>query len=444
MMEIVLAADDAAALTTRLLERDVEAAAVLLAGSHRRTDGTERLLVRETIHAEESDYARRGHLEAELTPDFVARVTKRARRDGFSMVFAHSHPGAIPPEFSAADGAGERALAGFLAHRHPERPHAALVVSAGGWNARHLGENGEARIIALGSERMVVHDPRIEAAEVAATFDRQVRAFGPAGQRALSGLHVGVVGLGGTGSIVVEQLAQLGVLAFTLVDADTLETTNLNRVAGATPRDVGTAKVEIAQRLIHRAQPLAKVRDVRGDVMRASVAKDLRDVDVIFGCTDSHGSRAVLQQLAYQYLIPCIDMGTTIVVAEGVVTHVYGRVQLLAPGHACLTCGGLLDSNEIRRDMMNAFERQADPYVQGARTPAPAVMSLNGMVSSLAVTMLLSLAARVPMKGRHVLLNAIAPSLRTVRPAQNPVCFICSRDGALARGDAWPLFARQD
>ena len=184
MMEIVLAADDAAALKTQLLERDVEAAAVLLAGNHRRTDGTERLLVREVVHAEESDYARRGHLEAELAPDFVARVTKRARRYGLSMVFAHSHPGRRAPEFSATDDAGERALAAFLAHRHPKRPHAALLVSAGGWKARRLGINGEARIVSVGSERTVVQDPWTHTSEVAPAFDRQVRAFGPAGQRA--------------------------------------------------------------------------------------------------------------------------------------------------------------------------------------------------------------------------------------------------------------------
>jgi hypothetical protein len=94
--------------------------------------------------------------------------------------------------------------------------------------------------------------------------------------------------------------------------------------------------------------------------------------------------------------------------------------------------------------MMTAFERQADPYMRGAREPAPAVMSLNGTVSSLAVTMLLAVAAGVPMKGRHILLNAMVPSIRTVRPVPDPSCYICSRTGSLGRGDSWPLFARQD
>ncbi len=54
-----------------------------------------------------------------------------------------------------------------------------------------------------------------------------------------------------------------------------------------------------------------------------------------------------------------------------------GRVQLLSPGLACLTCGGLLDGNEVRRDMMSEGERKQDPYLVGAREPAPSVISLN-------------------------------------------------------------------
>jgi hypothetical protein len=444
MIELVLAAVDADALRSRLLDGGTESCAVLLAGGHRRSDDVTRLLVRELEFASPEEYSKRGPIDAELLPSFVARVTKRARRNGLSMVFAHSHPGSSPPTFSHVDDEGERALADFLGHRHPDRPHAALVVSAGGWNARGLGTGEPVRVVLLGNTRTVAHEPTGRAASGWTALDRQVRAFGEAGQRALDALHVGIVGLGGTGSLVAQQLAHLGIRKFTLVDADTLEETNLNRVAGATPEDVGASKVAIARRYIERLLPGRDVTTVQGDVMRAAVAKQLRDVDVIFGCTDSHGSRAVIQQLAYQYMIPCIDLGTTIVVAAGIVTHVYGRVQLLAPSHACFTCGGLLDSNEVRRDMMSAFERQADPYIQGAHEPAPAVMSLNGIVSSLAVTMLLAVAAGVPMKGRHLLLNAMVPSLRTVSPVSNAACFICSRAGSLGRGDGWPLFARQD
>ena len=42
-------------------------------------------------------------------------------------------------------------------------------------------------------------------------FDRQRLALGPEGQTILRDLHVVIVGLGGTGSVVLVQLAHLGV-----------------------------------------------------------------------------------------------------------------------------------------------------------------------------------------------------------------------------------------
>lgn len=444
MIELVLAADDATAIRSGLTGATTEACAILYTSQVTRTDGTVRLLVREVEFANPEDYTRQGPLEAELRPDVVARATKRARRDQLGIVFVHSHPGNEAPHFSSVDDEGEVHIAAFLAHRHPDRIHTAVVVSLGGMRARRIGTSEEVRIIAIGSNRDVVFEPHPGSTGLSQVFDRQVRAFGPSGQAAIQRLRIAIVGLGGTGSLISQQLAHLGVGDFILVDADVLEETNLNRVVNATAMDIGKPKVEIASRYVRSVVPDADIIGIQGDIIRARIARALFEADLIFGCTDSHGSRAVMQQVAYQYLIPCIDMGTTIAVASGKVTHIYGRVQLLAPGHACFTCDGLLNGNEVRRDMMTAFERQADPYLRGAREPAPAVISLNGTVASLAITMLLSMVAGVPISARHVLYNAMASTIRSVRAEPVSNCIVCSRKGAFARGDAWPLQARQD
>jgi len=358
----------------------------------------------------------------------------------------HSHPGEHAPHFSATDAEGEDHLARFMKRRgHGNVPHAALVMSRGGARGRVLGEWEEIRVTAIGPTRRVVFEPgAVTTSWPADVFDRQVRVFGAAAQQTLQALRVAIVGLGGTGSIVAQHLVHLGVRDLLLIDPDTIELSNLNRVANATPRHVGEPKVDVAAQYVRAVAPNARVDTLRADIISASTARSLRDVDLIFGCTDSHGSRAVLQQVAYQFLIPCIDMGTTIAVVKDQITHIYGRVQLLAPGLACFTCGGLLDSNEVRRDMMTPFERQADPYISGAREPAPAVMSLNGTVASLAVTMLLAFVAGVPSDARHVLYDARRSALRNIRAERDPRCFVCSPFGALARGEAWPLLTRQD
>jgi molybdopterin-synthase adenylyltransferase len=443
MMELVLAEGDYAAIKAKLCAGETEQCAILFANQTTRMDGTVRLLVREIQWPLSDDYSRKGMLEAQLSPDFVARVTKRARREKTTIVFVHSHPGEVAPHFSIIDDEGEKHLSAFLGHRHPDMIHAALVISAGGVRARRLGSEEEIRVVSVGFHRMVLFDPTADNARVSSQFDRQVRAFGIDGQRKLQLLRIAIIGLGGTGSIVAQQLVHLGVRDFILVDPDVLETTNLNRVSDASPGDIGKQKTEIAARYIRQIAEDCRVERVDGDVIETKTARKLVNADILFGCTDSHGSRAVMQQIAYQYMIPYIDMGVTLVAKKGSMTHVYGRVQLLAPGLACFTCSSLLDPNEVRRDMMTSFERQADPYIQGEREPAPAVMSLNGTVSSLAVTMLLAVVAGIPAEARHVLYNAITSSMRAVSATPQSDCFVCSRNGAFARGDTWPIFARE-
>jgi molybdopterin/thiamine biosynthesis adenylyltransferase len=444
MIELILASDDANSIRTELTSGSVEGCAIMYTSHTARADGSVRLLVREIQFPEPEDYSRRGMVEAELKPEFVAKVTKRASREKLGLVFVHSHPGSKAPCFSHTDDQGEKHLAAFLALRHPDFMHIALVVSLGGMRARQLGTNKGVHVIAIGTHRDVIFDPNIPAASTDEMFDRQVRAFGAAGQDKLQRLRIAIVGLGGTGSLIAQQLVHLGVRNFILVDPDTIEATNLNRVANALPSDIGVSKVDIAARYILSIAKDATIKCIQGDIIQARTALELINADIIFGCTDSHGSRAVLQQISYQYIIPCIDMGSTISVVDGSIKHIYGRVQMISPGHACFTCSGLLDSNEVRRDMMSAFERQADPYIQGAREPAPAVMSLNGTVVSLSVTMLLSMVTGIPADARYILYNAVNSALRKIQATPDPECYICSRSGSFARGNAWQLFARQD
>jgi len=444
MIELVIPAGDVQDVRNRFFGEQVETCAVMYATYTKRADLLERLLVRDTQFPAPGDYTRRGRIEAELNPEFVARITKRARREKVALIVIHSHLDSTPPIFSAMDSVGEQRLAAFLAHRHPMPAHLALVISEGGTRSRRLGTEEEVRVLSMGNNRETLFDPLATLASTPEVFDRQVRAFGSAGQHALQRLRIAIVGLGGIGSLIAQQLVHLGVRDFILIDPDVIEITNLNRVANATHADIGQPKVDVAARYIQAVANDAKVARVQGDIIRAATARELLSADFIFGCTDSHGSRAVLQQIAYQYLIPYIDLGTVIATRDGKLDHIYGRIQLLSPGLACFACDGLLDSNEVRRDMMTAFERQADPYIQGAREPAPAVMPLNGTVASLGVTMFLSVVVGVPSGARHILYDMRTATLRVVKAQPNPDCYICSPSGAFARGDDWPIPGRLD
>ncbi len=444
MIDLRIASSDLRSLRESLLEHEHERCAVLLAARGHCSNGRELMLARETVLPSRDDYTQSGFDHAQLRPDFVARVSKQARLQQLSLVFVHTHPGTSAPRFSPTDDRGEDELLAFLVRRRQGYRHAALVLSRGGISARLLGQYEHIRVVSIGEERIVEFDPEVNVIGDVDMYDRQVRAFGSDGQRLLQNLRVAVVGLGGTGSITVQQLVHLGVRRFTLVDPDKLELTNLNRVVGASKRDLGVSKPQVASRYIQEFAANAKVRQLNDDVIHASVARHLVDSDVIFCCTDSHGSRSVVQQVAYQYLIPCIDIGTTITTSAGKVTGIFGRVQQVGPDQPCLWCSNLLNSEEVRQDMMNDFERKADPYIQGASTPAPSVISINGTVVSVAVTMFLGLVTSIPVQSRYLLYNAGTSNLRPVRASAKEGCFICSRTGAFGRGDTQALFARKD
>jgi|ERR1700733_931748 len=444
MIELTITKTDADRIASEVLSGETEQCAVLFASRAVRVDGRLRFIVRKVEIPGPESYSQRSVATAELNPAFVAKVSKSARIQGDSIVFVHSHPGEAPPAFSRVDDMGEARLASFLAVRTPGVLHGAMVISAGGWVGRQLGTSEPMKIVSLGERRNVLFDPTNPNELVPQIFDRQIRAFGEAGQRLIQSLTVAIVGLGGTGSVAAEQLAHLGVRQFILIDPDEVELTNLNRVVGATKSDVGRAKIGVAADHILAIAPEASVRCVRGDVTRAYVAKELILADFIFSCTDSHGSRAIVQQIAYQYLIPCIDVGSLLTSVDGRVTGIYGRIQALTPGLPCFTCSGLIDAEEVRQDMMNEWERRLDPYIQGAREPAPAVISINSTVTSLAITMFMAMTVGIPSEGRYLLYNAKAPSLRSVTASANPTCYICSPSGVLGRGDAQALFAREE
>ena len=444
MIELRIASSELQVLRESLLCDEHERCAVLLAGLGHSSDGRVLMLVRESLFPKHDDYIGYGINHAELQPEFVARVAKRARLNKLSLVFVHTHPGNSVPQFSQTDDRGEEELAAFLTRRGQTYPHAALVLSRGGMCARILGQRKPLRVVSVGNKRIVETCPDTRTVETSAMFNRQVRAFGADGQRILNDLRVAIVGVGGTGSIAVQQLVHLGIRSFILIDPDNLELTNLNRVAGAFRADVEKSKADVAARYVRQFTPDIDVQVVNGDIVHESIARRLIDADIIFCCTDSHGSRSVIQQVAYQYLIPCIDIGSTITTSADVVTGIFGRVQLLGPDHPCLWCSELLSPEEVRRDMMNEFERKADPYIQGARIPAPSVVSLNGTVVSLAITMLLGHVTSMPIESRHLIYNALDPSLRSVRTSIKNDCFICSRSGVFGYGDAKMLFARKD
>lgn len=402
----------------------------------------DRWVLAEVEAVAESAYAHRDAASASLRPGYLVEIANRARATATSPVFIHSHPQARGcPAFSLIDDRGEAEIKAYLDARAPGTVPIALVIGPEGCSARVLGTGRPVPVWAVGPVLRLLSAIEGDLA-VDARHDRQVRAFGKGGQRNIARLRILVIGAGGTASAVLLQLGYLGAADVTTIDPDRVDETSLNRLIGAGSGDIGLFKVDIARRMMGFISPATRFTPIVGDIVDADKAAILPGFDLVFLCTDSHASRAVANQAAYQYGVPTIDMGVNITVASDRISHITGRVQMLAPGLPCLTCTRALDPEQIRRELLNPEQRAADPYFTGLHEPQPAVISLNTSMASLAITMFLGAVTPVPAAARFQIYDGMRGTVRPAMATCHPTCISCSPAGALMRGSSWDLPVR--
>lgn len=205
-------------------------------------------------------------------------------------------------------------------------------------------------------------------------FSRQ-SFLGAHAEDVLATASIGIVGLGGGGSHVVQQLAHLGFKRYTLFDHDSVEESNLNRLVGATEADAkaGTPKVLVARRMVTGLVSDAVVAEHIRRWQDAVAA--LQACDLVFGCVDSLGEREQLERACRRYLIPFIDIGLDVASGPGCPPYLTGQVIMSMPGGPCMRCLGFLT------DALLATEARG----YGAAGPRPQVVFANGVLASLAV-----------------------------------------------------------
>jgi molybdopterin/thiamine biosynthesis adenylyltransferase len=201
--------------------------------------------------------------------------------------------------------------------------------------------------------------------------------LGPDAQKIFAECRVAIVGLGGGGSHIVQQLAHVGFLNFVLFDPDTIEEHNLNRLIGGTLADARkmepTPKVEIAARMIRGLQPEASIELHQQRWQEAPAA--LQACDLVFGCLDGIRERNELQVCVRRFLIPWIDVGLDVHTVAPEPPQMAGQVVLTTPDGPCLRCLGVITEQ-------NLADEATDYGQAGIR---PQVVWANGVLASAAV-----------------------------------------------------------
>jgi hypothetical protein len=180
-------------------------------------------------------------------------------------------------------------------------------------------------------------------------FSRQ-SFLGDNSQEIIERAVVGITGLGGGGSHIVQQLPHVGFLNYRIYDGDVAEDSNLNRLIGANEDDPAeqTSKIEIAKRMIRglRVKAVVDAYDCRWQ----DNPEPLRGCDLVFGCVDGFSERRELEACARRYLIPLIDIGLDVHCVGNEPPRMGGQVILSMPGGPCMFCLGFLNERALARD----------------------------------------------------------------------------------------------
>ncbi|MGI5413827.1 ThiF family adenylyltransferase [Streptomyces chartreusis] len=320
---------------------------------------TTALLV-DLVLPEDGDRIVRGTVD--FTSEYFLRSAGLAAEHGCGLAFIHSHPrGRRWQRLNDIDYAAEES---FAAQSLTITGLPLVGMTFAGADARYGARvwqrhaprtyvPTEAENVRVVGDRFTVtfNDTLIPAPRATNLQLRTVSAWGLDTQKDLARLHVGVVGAGSVGMLIVEALARTGLQHLSLFDFDTVEHLNLDRLLHATDRDVRLhrAKVDIAARA---ARQSATGTDIRVAAYESSVVETdgfaaAADCDLLFSCVDRPWPRAALNLLAYAHLVPVVDGGISVDARGGRLRGAEWRAHIAAPGRACLECIGQYDPAHV-------------------------------------------------------------------------------------------------
>ena len=217
--------------------------------------------------------------------------------------------------------------------------------------------------------------------------------------------HALIVGIGGLGNPVAQFLAAAGVGTLTLIDADRVDLTNLQRQILFDTGAVGRPKVEAAAARIAAVNPEVRVVQLADRVGLAALAPLAAAADVVVDCTDNFATRHAVNRACVAAKKPLVS---------GAAIRFDGQIAVFDardPANPCYHClfGEGDEFEETRCATMGVFAPLVG--IVGATQAAEALKLLASAGRSLA--------------GRLLLVDALTMEWRELSVAKDPACPVC-------------------
>ena len=130
----------------------------------------------------------------------------------------------------------------------------------------------------------------------------------------LTEFHVGIVGIGGLGTVSAEMATRCGLGKISLFDFDTVEVVNLNRSMFELAH-VNQPKVEVAAKILKKINPDVKFEIFNNDIMDPEFEQifenKIQKIDIIINGLDNIPAREYLNVKCILFNTPYIDAGAS-------------------------------------------------------------------------------------------------------------------------------------
>jgi len=234
--------------------------------------------------------------------------------------------------------------------------------------------------------------------------------IGGAGQAALAGSTVVLVGLGGIGSPALQYLAGAGVGTLVLVDDDAVDASNLQRQTIYRMEDIGRDKTELGEAWVRAFDDGLEIRRVRQRVNRDTAPGIIAGADLVLDGCDNFATRLAVSDACVAARVPLLSAA---------VGRFQGQVGAFAghlPGQPCYRCyvGDAFDADDC--------DTCAEDGMLGAMS------GWTGTFAALhAIRVLLAPVGGMgdPQWGKLHVFDGLGPGMRTLTVAKDPGCRAC-------------------
>lgn len=420
-----------------------------------RGQSRETALIQQIILPLEGD--RNVHGNVSFNPSFLERALGEAKSAGAGLAMLHSHPcghgwQGMSPDDVVAESKNAGAVFGATG-----LPFVGMTIAGNGaWSARFWKRSAprtyerhwSATVRVIGKHLQVTYMDSLAPPPTQTQMQiRTISAWGDESQADLVRLRVGIVGAGSVGGFIAESLARTGFEDVVLIDFDSIETHNLDRLLYATRADVGHSKVETLEAHLKKSATAEQfsAKPVLGAVYDEIGYRAALDCDVLFSCVDRPWGRHVLNGIAYAHLIPVIDGGIHVRVnRHGKLAAADWCAHTAMVGRPCLQCLGQYDPGLVQTEREGNLDDQK--YIDGLPNGHPLkarenVFAFSMSCASMQMLQMLSLALAP--------LNQSDPGAQryhfvgnSMDKPQHKTCHTeCLFPSIIARGDSCDLFS---